>query len=228
MNTTTTTQVPKAGTDVNDLVKNGDAGDFINENKGLVGIAVVVILAAIFGYGYYKKVSTAKSDNYANELYTYTTMAVENLSKDKVKAPEVLSGFEKVYKGKEGFATAGSYIVMLSDALVAKNNNNEAYSILNLGIQSISNREVLFFLNARASSVAEDLGKTKEALMHLESILKGSVMYMADKVYLDAGRLYLKLGNKEKAISSFKWVVDEGKEEEFKKMARLYLDELGA
>lgn len=225
MNTTT---VPKAGTDVNDLVKDGGADTFINENKGLVCAAVVLILAAIFGYGYIKQANAEKNNRYANELYTYSTTTLENFNNGKVKAPEVLSGFEQVYKGKEGFATAGSYIVSLSDALVAKNKNNEAYSLLNLGIQTIDNSEVLFFLNSRASSVAEDLGKTKEALAHLEDILKNNVMYMADKVYLDAGRLYLKLGNKEKALSSFKWVIDQGKEEEFKKMARLYLDELGA
>jgi hypothetical protein len=49
---------------------------------------------------------------------------------------------------------------------------------------------------------------------------------MEDKLYLDLGRLYLSAGNKEKAKVNLQYLVDNGKDAEFMKIARLYLEDI--
>ena len=47
------------------------------------------------------------------------------------------------------------------------------------------------------------------------------------KTYLDLGRLYLKKGDKQKAKTSFQYVVDKAKDDpEFVKLAKIYLTKL--
>ena len=49
---------------------------------------------------------------------------------------------------------------------------------------------------------------------------------MEDKTYLDLGILYLKTGNKDKAKTSFDYVLEKSKDETLLKITRIYLDEL--
>ena len=225
MNTKAATP-PKQGTDVNQLLPENDIGAYISRNKVPLGAAIVVLLGVTFGYGYFTEARNNKYDKFANELNVYTEQAIKDIDQGKVKPSEIVSGFDKVYKGKESFASAGTMMAELSDALVKKGHNEDAYALVTMGIQTQTNKQVQHFLRLRAATLAEDLGKAKEALGHLEYIIKSGQMYMADKVYLDAGRLYFKEGNKEKARASFDWVIKEGTEAEFKKMANLYLGQM--
>ena len=101
-----------------------------------------------------------------------------------------------------------------------------AYSVATEAMDKVSNDQAAYFLRMRAAVLAENLNKLDEALKHLNTLISGSIKYMEDKIYLDLGRLQLKTGDTEKAKSSFQHVIDNGKEEEFKKMAKLYLSEL--
>jgi len=107
-----------------------------------------------------------------------------------------------------------------------KGNHQEAYALATKSMDKISNAYTDYFIGIRAAALAENLGNNQEALDILNRLISSSVKYMEDKIYLDLGRLQLKTGDKEKAKSSFQYVIDKGKEEEFKKMARLYMSEL--
>jgi predicted negative regulator of RcsB-dependent stress response len=220
----TTTASPQS--DVNEILNETEIGAFTARYKNLVIGGVIALLIAVFAYGYYQHMTTQNNNAYASELFTFSDKAITDFNADKMSATDLVNGFKAAYDGKEGFTTAGVFMVQISDALVAKEKNEEAYVLLSLGTSTINNQQMLYFLRTRAAAVAEDLGKNKEALTLLEDQLKSNVIFMADKIYLDAGRLYLRTGNKEKAKVSFQWILDQGKEEEFKKMARLYLEDL--
>ena len=53
-----------------------------------------------------------------------------------------------------------------------------------------------------------------------------SVTLMESKVYLDLGRIYLKMGKKEDAMINFKYVVDHFSDSNFAKIAKLYLNDM--
>ncbi len=73
----------------------------------------------------------------------------------------------------------------------------------------------------------EDLGKNAEAVEVLKTISKSKTDAFPGKTYLDLGRIYLKLNDKEKAKASFQYVLDKAKDDaEFVKMAKLYLSTL--
>ena len=226
MNTTTTTE---NGT--NEVINNQHTdqdNDFVSRYKTQIVAGIIVIILGIFGYGFYSSYKEKSNKMMADELFAFTSVTLKDFNAGKVSAEKVVSGFQAVYNGKEGFSSAGAHIIELSDALLEKNKQVEAYNLLSLGLQTINNNQMSYFLNIRAAAVAENLNKPKQAIKHLEDILSGNLLYMSEKIYLDAGRLYLMTGDKEKAKSSFKWVMEKGKEAEFKKLARLYLEELGA
>jgi len=222
----TNEESPKIGTDVNQLLPENDIAATITRNKVPLAAAGIALLAIIFGYGYFSQATTKKYNKYADALSIYTDAALKDMEKKDFKPSEIVSGFRNVYQGKEGFASAGTMMAELSDKLIEKGHQQEAYDLLAMGVETQDNIEVLYFLRLRAAAVAEDLGKNLEALSHLEAVIASGSMYMADKVYLDAGRLYAREGKVEKAKASFNWVIKEGSEAEFKKMANLYLGQL--
>ena len=104
----------------------------------------------------------------------------------------------------------------------AKELNNPIFKI----IQSVSD-ELKYETYAVGGWVRDLLLNRSQEKTDIDFVCVGSgIKLMEDKVYLDLGRLYRDTGDSEKAKSSFQWVVDKGTEAEFKKMARLYLDEL--
>ena len=118
-------------------------------------------------------------------------------------------------------------VIKASDLLMGQSHLNEALEVLTLG-QSVSKNEYAdYFILSRLSVVYEDLGQNQKAIETLEKMNSHSLKIFEGKNYLDMGRLYLKLGNKEKAKASFTFVIEKAKDEsEFVKIAKLYLSKI--
>lgn len=228
MNTTTTTSdsTPKQGTSIDEALGQTELGGWIAQNKTPVLSAVALIILGVFGYGIFNHFQTKKFNSYSSALYKVTSEKIGLYKDGKIQAQELVSAFNEAWKPAGSFEGAGPYVIEVTDALTSKQNYQEAYDILSDASKRLSNPTLSYFINIRAAALAEDLGKKDLAISHLKAIISGGVRYMEDKVYLDLGRLYREAGDKEKAKSSFQWVLDKGTETEFKKMARLYLEEL--
>lgn len=223
---TTTTDTPKQGTPIDQALGQTELGGWIAQNKMAVISAVILLILGVFGFGTYNHFKKEKNDKYASALYKVVEDKVPGFKEGKVTAEDLVKSFNEAWATAGSFEGAGPYVVEVSDALISKKNYQEAYTILSDASKRFSNPTLTFFINTRAAAVAEDLGKTDEAIALLKSVVGGGAKYMEDKVYLDLGRLYLKKGDSEKAKSSLNWVIEKGTEAEFKKMARLYLDEI--
>ncbi len=230
---TTTTNTPTAGhaenvntQAIDNELKETSFGAWIAKNKSLSLAIVVFIFLALIGYAVVNHFQTKKNNENATALFNFTQTELVQFREGKMDAQALLSKYEGVWSPMGSFAGAGSFTVEVVDALSEKGNNEAAYSLASKAFDQISNSQAKFFLGMRAAVLAENLGKNKEALETLNKLISGSVKYMEDKIYLDLGRLQLKTGDTEKAKTSFQYVIDNGKEEEFKKMARLYLSEL--
>ena len=77
------------------------------------------------------------------------------------------------------------------------------------------------------AALYEDMGKFNESYKVLQDMLKSPVKLLESKVYLDLGRIHLKRGEKEKAKTTFQYVIDNGKSgDDVVKMARLYMSNM--
>lgn len=72
------------------------------------------------------------------------------------------------------------------------------------------------------------MGQKREAISLLEELNRSKVKIMEGKVYLDLGRLYLETGDKKRARQNLSYVIDKFPQNNFDKMAKLYLMELEA
>jgi tetratricopeptide (TPR) repeat protein len=88
------------------------------------------------------------------------------------------------------------------------------------------NSYIDYSIYVRQAVLDEDAKDYKGAIKSLNAVLSLPVKIMEAKTYLDLGRLYIKVGNREKAKSSLFYVVDNFAGEEFAKLAHLYLAQL--
>jgi len=201
-------------------------GAWIAENKSLSISVIVLILVGVIGFGIFNHFQTKKNNEYAGVLFEFSQNELSQFREDKLDASSLVAKYNEVSSEMGSFDGAASFSIEVIDSLMDKGNNEQAYQLATQSLDKISNAQAQYFIGMRAAVLAENLGKDQEALGHLNSLISSSVKYMEDKIYLDLGRLQFKTGDSEKAKSSFQHVIDNGKEEEFKKMARLYLSEL--
>ena len=226
MNTTTNTNAPKQGTSIDEALGQTELGSWIGQNKAPVLSALALLVLGIFGYGIFNHFQTEKHDKFANSLHTLVNEKLGPFREGKVSSEELVSSFNKSWAEMGSFEGAAPFVIQVADALVSKKKYAEAYALISEADTRIENPQLNYFFNIRAAALAEDLGKKKEAIAHLKKIVGGGVKYFEGKIYLDLGRLYRDTGDNAKAKSSFEYVIEKGKEVEFKKMARLYLEEL--
>jgi predicted negative regulator of RcsB-dependent stress response len=203
-----------------------DWSRWMEENKTSLVTAFVVLLVAVLGGGYLYNSRHQSKKEFNAQIFTYEQASFEAFRKD-FDANKLVLGF-KALKAK-----TGSYIgivpaaIKTSDLLNTHNKKAEALEVITLAKDSANNDYAEYFLNTRMAALYEDLGKNQQAVDVLTSISKSKVDAFPGKTYLDLGRIYLKLNEKEKAKASFQYVLDKAKDDaEFVKMAKLYLSNL--
>jgi predicted negative regulator of RcsB-dependent stress response len=226
---------PKQGTNWKNLdavsayrLGGNQAGDrdwskWIEDNKSTLSVAVVLLLIALFGGGYLLN-SRNKSNAISNgKIYNFQMTTLADFKKD-ANATKLVGSFKAINQEVGNYVGMVPAAIKTSDALLSKGFKAEALEVLTIGKSISSNEFSQYYINTRLAVVYEDLGKNQEAVDTLIAISKSNVDVFPGKTYVDLGRVYLKLGNKEKAKASFQYVLDKASEDaEFVKMAKLYL-----
>ncbi len=224
--TTDSTNTPNQGTSIDEALGQTEFGGWIAQNKVPVLSAVILIIVGVFAFGGYRHMVETKNNEGSNALYSVVSTNLPLFEKGSLSAEDFSSKFMSEWESVGHFEGGVSFAIEVSDALRAKNKYELAHNIMMKAAESTSSPQALYFVHARAAVLAEDLGKKEMAIDHLNKILSSGAKYLEGKVYLDLGRLYRESGDLEKAKTSFEWVVEKGKEAEFKKVARLYLEEM--
>ena len=227
-NDTETQSDIKEGTGVDELLGQTELGTFVSKNKGLIIGAVVFMLLAVIGYGGYSSYAKKNSEKYGNRIFVFHTQELAKLKDKKLSPSSYWGAFEKLSSEvsfDEGLLVLG---VESFDILREQKSDTEAHKIISLLSKKFGkkNNYLTYFLLSREAVVLEDLKKYSEAINILETITSLPMKVMEAKTYLDLGRIYLKMNNKEKAKTSLYYVVDNFSEEEFSKMAKIYLAEI--
>lgn len=215
-------------TNVDDLLQQTEIGSLIAKNKMAVILGVVFILLAVVGYGFFSTYQGKVTREVNNTSYRFTQDVFTSL-KDKKLSPG------KFVAQLEAMASKVSY----HDALIPLffKSIDEVYKQGDLAsaqriIDSVSknyskkNSYLDYFIYVRKSAILEDQKKYSEAIEVLNKVISLPVKVMEAKTYLDLGRLYIKVGNKQKAKTSLFYVVDNFAKEEFAKLAHIYLAQI--
>lgn len=216
-------------TELNDT----ELGAWIVRNKILLTILLVVILGCLGGLGVYNAQTKKRNLAFSSRLYQFDQKFRGLLEVEKDGAKEVekidpqalASAYQDLVNEVGAFDALVPLALKYSDFLVTNGNIAEAEGILR-PVREASSPFARFFVGLRLASVYEDLGKTEEAIGILEGINSDGLKLLEEKTYLDLGRLYLKKGDRAKAVKSFEYVANHLAQEDFKKLAKLYLEKL--
>lgn len=223
---TTTTSSPE-NRGINDLLSENNVQGFVTKNKVGIVVVIALIIAAVVGFGVYKSMADKSQAQYNSKIYTFETTTLKAYLADPTKTKELEQAVSSLHLEMGNYVGLLPAVLKSADALTNNGHLPEARTILSIGEKLAHDDYAKYFVLSRQAVVYEDLGETKLAIETLEKMSSQSVKVFEGKTYLDLGRLYLKEGNKEKARSSFTYVVEKAKEEaEFVKIAQLYLAQL--
>lgn len=224
--TNTTLNAPNRS--INQILNTDDgAGNFIQKNKNaLIGLFVFIVIA-IVGAGLYSQYADEAKSSANSKIYAFLQGPFKKFAETGAEPAAALLAFKTLHADVKNYAGLFPVTIQLSDSFLAHKNLAEALEVLNIGDKISNNEYNNYFVLARMAVVFEDLGQSDKAIATLEKMNSAKLKIFEGKNYVDLGRIYLKLGNKDKAKSSFQYVVDKAHDEaEFVKIAKLYLSKI--
>ncbi|TDJ08835.1 MAG: tetratricopeptide repeat protein [Deltaproteobacteria bacterium] len=200
---------------------------FVKYKVPAISLIVVLLLIPI-GIGGYLHLKGEKEEAFGEKIYNFTKANMSALKDNELKGAEFVTNFKALMEETEYFRGNLPLLITATDQLVKLNNFAAAKDLLELADQKFAgkNEYTNFLIDVRLSSIYEDLGELDKAIAILEGLLSSGEKILEGKNQLDLGRFYLKQGNKEKAKEKFLLVLNNFDEENYKKLARLYMSKL--
>ncbi|MBI2520974.1 MAG: hypothetical protein HYV97_11170 [Bdellovibrio sp.] len=212
-------------TPINDVLSQTDFGSLIAKYKMQLIIGIVTLVAILVGVGSYLHYQGEKNNEYATAVYQFEQNGLKNFKDGKMNPEDFLKSISELQKKITYFTGAVPVLISSADLLAKKSMKAEAISLLSALRLNIP-RDAFFqryFLLARLAVLYEDQGEMQAAVSVLEELQTLPYKIYEARVYLDLGRLYLKVKNVDKAKASFQYVIDSGNDPELAQVARLYL-----
>ncbi|MDD0853253.1 tetratricopeptide repeat protein [Halobacteriovorax sp. GB3] len=202
-----------------------ELGSFVSKNKGFVVGLIVLAIVAIFGYGIFSIQKNKSDEVKADKVAAFTTTFAKNYTDKKIDAAQLSKAYQELVSEVGSFVGLTPVTISLSDQLVKNNEKEMALSFLEK-LNDVSSSTARFFIDTRLAALYEDMGKVDMAIASLEKVNQGGLKLLEEKIYLDLGRLYMAKGDKEKARASFDYIKKNLAQDEYKKLADIYLSKL--
>ncbi len=214
---------------VDAIVKSSENGIDWEAYKIPILIAVLIVLIGSFSYIVYSGKVKDANNLVADEISSFVNGDLKSLKEGKLEPLAAVASFNKLIEGKTSSVFSTLFLTM-SDALKEKSAQAEARNILEKAEKLFLGSDTTYdnLLLARLAVVYEDLGEFNLSIESLKKILKLSSKVLEGKVYLDLGRMNLKLGNQDEARKNFEHVKNNFLENDFAKVATLYLEDMGS
>jgi len=213
---------------VDEELNRTEIGQFVARNKVLV---ISVIVAAFLGvsiWGFTTHTSQKQQQVLSQVIYDFEKNTLKQLEDKKIDGKDYVNKFAELLKVTGSYSGALTLSIQSADIFIERGELNFAKEILEKAQNELngSNPFVSWFLNNRLAVVYEDSNDLEKAVTYLKKMNSSQVALMESKVYLDLGRIYLKMGKKDDAMINFKYVVDHFSDSNFAKIAKLYLNDM--
>lgn len=203
-----------------------DINQFVQKNIVAIVIVLLLIAAGIVGYGFYGQKAMKVNDRLSGMIFDFREKELTDLKDKKLEATAFMTKLRDLQGQVKDYRGLLPVLIQASDFLLSEGKNAEALEVLKMAQSNYNTPYINYLVNIRLAAVYEDLGQLNEAIATLEEVNATGLKFLEDKIYLDLGRLYRKTGDLEKAKMSFQYVVTNMAQDEFKQLARIYLDEM--
>ena len=217
-------------TAVEQVLKKSDFGTFVVDRKWWLIGGVLVVIAILSSYTIYSSNYSSRLDNIATLVYDFSSGPLKNFEDDKDKKIDLKTflGEYETFKGNAGITkTAIPVVVNVASLVKERGDANAAIDILKPWYEKFSGDEYLrFILGSALSAYEEDAGKFAEAKAHLEDVLKTSAKFGEPRIRFDIARLEALLGQNDKALAAYRYVMENFPNDEFARLARVKTETL--
>ncbi len=204
-----------------------DFGHFINSNAKPITIAGILVVVGIIAFSLVQNQRKDRRQEEAKTVYQFEKDYLEKLNEKKIEGSEFVKKFKDVSNQDVEASMLMPTALYSSKTLKGQGKPELALEVLEGLYPKITPSSYAFnFISLHLAVLYEDLGKTEKAIEVLEALGKSNVKVLEAKLYLDLGRLYKKVGNKEKASLNFNYVVEKFPNDEMAKLAKFYLKDL--
>lgn len=203
-----------------------DFGHLIYENRKILFGLLIALMVAVTGYLIWKQTQEASATNTAEEVFKFQNTTWTEAKAGKTTPEALVATFNKLPTDVQQAPVMLPIVLEMGQFLYGKGSLNEANSILDKASQK-SHILSQFFVGMQRIVVLEKLGKTDEAISLLEKLNSDKDVPMPQKVSLELGRLYQLKGEKGKAQTQFQNIISQYPNDEYAKVAKLYLNQLG-
>lgn len=201
-------------------------GAWIYANLTLVVTLLVLIVVGGAGFGGWTLYQENLNKTASRAVYEFEKETLSPFMSEDISIEEVLNSWDDLHQSFIGRKPLLPVLLFITDELIERGENQQAYNILSEGINNFRGEYAEYFLLMRMAVVQEDLEMFDKAIKSLERLERSSLNLLGEKVYLDLGRLYMQQNQLSKARVSFEHVVNNMGQDEFVKLARIYLSML--
>lgn len=209
---------------IQQVMNRTDFGHMIYENRKLLMTLLVAILFGVTGYFLWKQSQHSSALRQAEEVFQFQSTTWADAKADKIGPEALAQSFNLLPQAVREAPVMAPTVLEMSEILTEKGATAEAEAILNgaSGAKGLGG----IFISMQRAVVLEKVGKVDEAISVLEGLSRQKDLPVAQKVSLELGRLYMNKGEKGKAQTQFEDVVGRNPNDEFAKVAKLYLSQL--
>lgn len=222
---TTTPNQTKSETD--ELLKQTELGEFIANNKVLVFGFLALVIIGLFGNGFYRQYNEKVRAEHAAKINTFIGSKFEDFKAKKLDSKTFITEVGNLNQELGSDIAILPLILLGAQEFEKRSEPSNAMELLMIA-PKMDNPYSEFFLMNKRVEVLEDLGKFQEALNAINTLSPKASMLLEEKVFLDKGRLNMKMGNLDEAKKNFELVTAKVGQEDFVKLARIYLAEIAA
>jgi len=203
-----------------------DLGHLIYEKRKIFFIFLFFVLIGATGFLLWKQ--NLKSIALENSLsvFQFQSDVWTKVKEEKKSVDELVTSFTALDEGVKLSPAMVPVLLEMGKFLYDKGNYLEADKLLSQVEGKIKHPVSDSFVTMQRVVVLEKLGKINEAISLLEPLAQKSESIMPAKVSLDLARLYIAKGEKGKAQTQLEYITNTFPNDEYAKLAKLYLQSL--
>lgn len=201
-----------------------DLGHALYENRKLFLTALVAALMAVAGYTLWKQSQKTKVESISVKVFEFQTKTWDGAKTGKVALPELSKVFGDLDKEVQMSPVMVPVALEMGKFLFDKGALAEAEAILSK--VNVTHPVSAFFVGMQRAVILEKMGQVPQAIAVLEPLANEKEGLMVAKVNVELGRLNLANGEKGKAQTHFEYVLNTFPNDEYAKLAKLYMARL--